>query len=85
MLDSKRMLGAAILAASLVGAGTGLGCEGRMRVYDEYHHDYHYWNGDEDRAYRHYWDQRHEQYRDYNSLNKNEQRDYWNWRHQHPD
>ncbi len=85
MSNIKRILGVTCLAASLALTVASSGCTGRVRVYDEYHRDWHYWNGNEDLAYRNYWNERHEQYRDYNKLNKNEQRDYWNWRHDHPD
>ncbi|HEV2522327.1 MAG TPA: hypothetical protein VGT24_08100 [Candidatus Acidoferrales bacterium] len=57
------------------------GCSGRVRVYDEYHTDWHNWDHDEDAAYYKYFDERHEQYRDYKNLNKDEQKDYWSWRH----
>ncbi len=57
----------------------------RVRYYDEYHSDYHYWNGDEDRAYHRWLAERHYEYRDYAHLNREQQRDYWNWRHEHPD
>jgi len=63
----------------------GVGCGGRIRVYDEYHADYHQWDRNEDAAYQRFWNERHEQRRDYNKLNKDEQKNYWNWRHDHPD
>jgi hypothetical protein len=56
-----------------------------VRVYDDYHSDYHTWGRDEDGAYHRYWNERREQYRDYNKLDKDEQKNYWNWRHDHPD
>jgi hypothetical protein len=76
-----RILGSFLLAASFLVAVASSGCAGRVRVYDEYHSDWHRWNHDEDLAYRRYLDERHESYRDYNHLNKDEQKDYWNWRH----
>ncbi len=85
MFPIKRALSSAILAGSLLIAVAGSGCAARVRVYDEYHSDYHTWNGREDVVYRSYWNERHEPYRDYNKLNKDEQKDYWNWRHNHPD
>ncbi len=81
----KRILRSTCLSASLLVAVASLGCGGRLRIYDEYHSDYHTWNHDEDSAYRNYWSERHEPYRDYNKLNKDEQKDYWNWRHDHQD
>ena len=56
-----------------------------MRVYDEYHSDYHRWDHHEDLEYRNYWNERHEPYRDFNKLDKDDQKNYWNWRHDHPD
>jgi hypothetical protein len=81
----KRFLSLACLSAGLFLAVGGSGCAGRVRVYDEYHSDWHQWDHNEDLAYHRYWDERHESYRDYNKLNKGEQKDYWNWRHAHPD
>jgi hypothetical protein len=85
MLPIKRIIGSTVLATSLLITVAGSGCAGRVRVYDEYHSDWHSWDHNEDSAYRGYWSGRHEQYRDYNKLNKDEQKDYWNWRHDHPD
>ena len=80
-----RILGSTILAGSLLMAIGSFGCAGRVRVYDNYHSDWHTWDHDEDGHYRRYWADRHESYRDYNKLNKDEQKNYWNWRHDHPD
>jgi hypothetical protein len=57
----------------------------RVRVYDEYHSDYHYWNDYEDRAYRVWLAARHYEYREFARLNHEQQREYWNWRHNHPE
>jgi len=81
----KRVLISSCFAGNLLIAVAGLGCAGRVRIYDEYHSDWHTWDHNEDVAYRSYWNERHEPYRDYNKLNKGEQKDYWNWRHDHPD
>jgi hypothetical protein len=83
MSQIKRILSSACLAASLLITVAGAGCAGRVRVYDEYHSDYHNWDRHEDVVYRSYWGERHEPYRDYNKLNKDEQKEYWNWRHDH--
>ena len=75
-----------LLAAALVVVPVfGTGCAARVRVYDSYHSDYHYWNDREDRAYRRYLSERHEEYRELSKRKAEEQRDYWNWRHEHPD
>jgi hypothetical protein len=56
------------------------------RVYDPYRRDYHEWNENEERAYRHWVEQeRHQQYRDWKHANKRDQREYWRWRHEHSD
>jgi hypothetical protein len=83
MIRMKRILGSTLLAATLLVAAASIGCAGRVRVYDQYHSDWHTWDHDEDDAYRRYWSEHHEQYRDYNKLDKDEQKDYWNWRHEH--
>jgi hypothetical protein len=79
------MFGSAFLGAVFLTTLAGSGCAGRVRVYDEYHSDYHDWNHDEDVRYRAYLSDRHEPYRDYNKLSKDQQKDYWNYRHDHPD
>ena len=48
----KRILSSTCLAASLLIAVAGSGCAGRVRVYDEYHSDYHHWDHNEDVVYR---------------------------------
>lgn len=57
-----------------------------MRYYDPYRRDYHEWNENEERAYRHWVEQeRHQQYRDWHHARKRDQREYWRWRHDHMD
>ena len=85
MFKINRVFGSVFLAFTFLLAAAGSGCTGRVRIYDEYHRDYHHWNRSEDGAYRRYWSERHEQYREYNKLDQDEQRNYWNWRHGHPD
>jgi hypothetical protein len=85
MSPIKRILSSTFLAASLLIAVANTGCAGRVRIYDDYHSDWHTWDHNEDVVYRSYWTERHEPYRDYNKLNKDEQKDYWNWRHDHAD
>jgi hypothetical protein len=84
MFKISRVLSSAFLALTILLAAAGSGCAGRVRIYDEYHHDYHRWDRHENGAYRRYLNERHEQYRDYDKLDKDEQRNYWNWRHDHP-
>jgi hypothetical protein len=80
-----RILSSTCLAAWILVAILISGCAGRVRVYDEYHSDYHTWDHNEDVEYQSYWNERHQPYRNYNKLNKDEQKDYWNWRHDHSD
>jgi len=58
-----------------------------QRYYDRDSRDYHVWNRDENRAYRHWWmNERHEhRFRNYQRLRAEQQREYWRWRHAHPD
>ena len=79
-----RTLGSVFLGAIFLITIAGSGCSGRVRVYDEYHSDWHTWDHDEDGRYRAYLSERHEPYHDFNKLNKDQQKDYWNWRHNHP-
>jgi hypothetical protein len=85
MSQINRILSSMCLAASLLATFANSGCAGRVRVYDEYHSDYHTWDRNEDVEYRSYWNERHQPYREYNNLNKDEQKDYWNLRHDHSD
>jgi len=55
------------------------------RYYDRDAHDYHAWNGQEDRAYRMYLEEQHRQYRDFGRTKSAQQREYFKWRHGHPD
>ncbi len=56
------------------------------RVYDPVRKDYHEWNDNEDRAYRHWVEQeRHGKYKDWKHASKKEQQEYWRWRHDHAD
>lgn len=72
-----------MLGAALLGGLVFAGCEGRVRVYDSYHHDYHHWDRTEDRYYHDYWRDRQGSYREYSTLSPEEQREYWHWRHDH--
>ena len=86
MRPLRRFLECLVLASALLApAVLSIGCAARVRVYDQYHGDWHQWNGNEDRAYRSYLNDHHEQYRDFGKQSADEQRDYWNWRHDHPD
>ncbi len=85
MIRPSGYLGTLFLAAAALSPLAMSGCAARVRVYDEYHADYHSWNDREDRAYQMWLAERHYEYREYVRLNKEQQREYWNWRHNHPD
>jgi hypothetical protein len=85
MFQTKRYMSTMLLAAVSLAPLATSGCAARVRVYDEYHSDYHYWNDREDRAYRVWLAERHYEYREFARLNHEEQREYWNWRHNHPE
>ncbi len=85
MFRMKGIAGALVLSAAMVAPLLTSGCAARVRYYDSYHSDYHYWNAREDHAYRVWLGERHYEYRDFNKLSSEKQREYWNWRHAHPD
>jgi hypothetical protein len=56
------------------------------KYYDRDKKDYHEWNEQEDRAYRHWVEnERHKPYRAWSKASKSEQAEYWRWRHAHAD
>jgi hypothetical protein len=83
MPSKIKLIGRSCLVACLFAVVAASGCAGRVRVYDNYHSDWHRWDGYENQEYHAYWNERHERYRDYKRLNKDEQRNYWSWRHDH--
>jgi hypothetical protein len=82
----RRFFGALVLAGVLLAPGAAFG-EERHRYYDRTRHDWHEWNENEARAYRHWLleEQRERQYREYARLKAARQRAYWRWRHEHSD
>jgi len=54
----------------------------RVRVYDPYRRDRHYWDTREERAYRAYLAERHHRYVTYRHQTLAERRAYWRWRHE---
>ena len=81
---SSLFLGAALIAPmAIVANAAPQGIS--VRVYDRDHKDYHDWDANEDRVYRHWLEEKHEAYREYNRLNAKRQREYWEWRHNHED
>lgn len=84
-MSRRSFLAPLVLGFALTAPLLSSGCAARVRYYDDYQGDYHYWNGGEDRAYRAWLAERHYEYREYNRLNREQQRDYWHWRHEHFD
>jgi type III secretory pathway component EscR len=84
----QRFVGAVLLSAALL-APIAVKADDdhnrRERIYDKSHKDYHEWNDQEDRAYRHYLEEHHRPYRDWKKANKRDQEAYWAWRHNHQD
>jgi len=85
MFQKKRFISTLALAAASLAPLLIGGCAARVRVYDDYYSDYHYWNAREEHAYRLWLAERHYEYREYERLSREQQREYWGWRHQHPD
>lgn len=89
----RKALFAVILGAGLIAATpSGLRADDHdrdhkeKRYYDRDAKDYHAWNQNEDRAYRHWLtEERHGRYHDYARAKRDEQREYWKWRHEHAD
>ena len=80
----RRFVGALMLSGVLMAPIAMQARDDDHRVYDRYRRDYHEWNENEARAYRHWLtEERHRQYHDWNRANRNEQREYWRWRHEH--
>ncbi len=77
----------AALAAPLVATTSATAAEGAsatisVRVYDPFRHDYHRWDGDEERSYRAYLAERHRSYLAYRHQRIAQRRAYWRWRHE---
>jgi hypothetical protein len=81
-IASVLMLSGALMAPVLLHADD----HHKNRYYDSQRKDYHEWNENEDRAYRHWVEaERHARYRDWKHASKADQRAYWQWRHAHED
>ncbi len=86
----RRYLGMLFMGATLLVPAAVLADEHHdrdkdHRYYDADSKDYHEWNEQEQRAYRHYLEERREHYRPWNKMTAEQQREYWRWRHEHPD
>ncbi len=76
----KSIFTSLFLVASLAVAA----CSGRVRVYDQWHGDYHGWDNHEEVVYRGYLNDNHRDYHPFTSLSVEDQHAYFNWRHEHP-
>jgi hypothetical protein len=72
------LLFAAVLTAPIMITG----CNGEVRVYDPYYHDYHVWNNDEVVYYNRWETENHYPHVDYKHRKADQQHAYWDWRHQ---
>ena len=77
----KRFLGSLALAAALLAPAAAFADE--HRYYDREHHDYHYWNDDEDRRYRAYLVEQHRVYVPFVKVDVRRRREYFRYRHEH--
>jgi len=79
------ILGGLLTAASMI-APVGVMANdhhGERRYYDRDGHDYHYWNGDEDRQYRAYLVEQHRVYVPFVRVNVRHRQEYFKYRHEH--
>ena len=60
-------------------------CAGHVRVYDQWHGDYHGWDNHEEVVYRGYLRDNHRDYHPFASLSVEDHRAYIDWRHAHPE
>ncbi len=79
------MLGGLLLAASLIAPVAAMADDhrGEHRYYDRDHHDYHYWNDDEDRQYRAYLVEQHRVYVPFVRIDVRRRQEYFRYRHEH--
>ncbi len=76
----KSIFASLLLVVSLTIAA----CAGRVRIYDQWHGDYHPWDSHEEVVYRGYLSDNHREYHPFASLSVEDQRAYFDWRHAHP-
>jgi hypothetical protein len=79
------MLGGLLMAASLIAPVAAMADDhrGEHRYYDRDHHDYHYWNDDEDRRYRAYLVEQHRVYVPFVRVDVRRRQEYFRYRHEH--
>jgi hypothetical protein len=79
------MLGGLLMTASLIAPVTAMADDhhGERRYYDRDHHDYHYWNDNEDRQYRAYLVEQHRVYVPFVKVDVRHRQEYFRYRHEH--
>jgi hypothetical protein len=86
MKNSKRLIGALILASGIVSAPLLMADDrDNHRYYDREHKDYHRWNDNEQRSYGLFLNENHIAIHVFRKAPADEQQRYWHWRHEHPD
>jgi hypothetical protein len=80
-----RILCRLLIAASLMAPVAAIADDhrGERRYYDRDGHDYHYWNGDEDRRYRAYLVEQHRVYVPFVKVSVRHRQEYFRYRHEH--
>jgi hypothetical protein len=56
-----------------------------LGAYDEWHHDHHRWDDNEEIVLRGYLTDNHKDYHPYKELSRDDQKAYWDWRQNHSD
>jgi hypothetical protein len=79
------ILGGLLMSAALIAPMTVMADDhhGERRYYDREHHDYHYWNADEDGRYRAYLVEQHRVYVPFVSVSVRHRQEYFRYRHEH--
>jgi hypothetical protein len=79
------ILGGLLMSAALIAPMTVMADDhhGERRYYDREHHDYHYWNADEDGRYRAYLVEQHRVYVPFVSVSGRRRQEYFRYRHEH--
>jgi len=83
LLISSLFLTTALLAPAAIRANPAP--QGRVRVYDRDHKDYHNWDDRESRSYETFRTDHPKYNATFGRTRRSQQRTYWNWRHEHPD
>lgn len=66
-----------------VASATIAGCNGEVRYYDGYYHDYHPWNNGEVVYYNRWETETHHPHMEFKARSDEDKHAYWDWRHSH--